>query len=62
MRKPKWPTESIIYPWLTMIGLLNLDSHMNKHYSNRMVVKRWGTEFNILLFSNIVMRITNSNL
>lgn len=45
-----------------MIGLLNLDSHMNKHYSNRMVVKRWGTEFNILLFSNIVMRITNSNL
>lgn len=45
-----------------MIGLLNLDSNMNKHYSNRMVVKRWGTEFNILLFSNIVMRITNSNL
>lgn len=45
-----------------MIGLLNLDSHMNKHYSNQMVVKRWGTEFNILLFSNIVMRITNSNL
>lgn len=45
-----------------MIGLLNLDNHMNKHYSNRMVVKRWGTEFNILLFSNIVMRITNSNL